>query len=100
MPERARILVREMPAVIEVENHARKSRRIVIAVVRKIARHPEMQAEPDVIGIHEEMLAMPMYAAERVADERPQRSRAEDTGVEDADSGDGLPECMTRKVAR
>src|SRR5438132_1094921 len=59
-----------------------------------------MQPQPDILGIGEEMLAVTMDAPERVANERPQRSRAQDAAVEDADSGDGLSECVAREVAR
>src|SRR5438067_961501 len=88
-----------MRSVIEIENHARESRRF-IAVVSEIARHPETQAQPDALGIRKEMLAVAMDATERMPDKRTQRSRAEDAVIEDADSGDGLIECVARKIAR
>jgi hypothetical protein len=96
--EEAHVVKREQRAVVEVEHHARKA----LDISGQIAGHPEVQAQPDIARLGEQMLAVPPHAREPPPHQLAQRRRphGEDALVEHAHAGDGAPQRMPREGAR
>ena len=92
--EETHVFIREMRAVIEIEDDARESWLPILAVVREVTCHSEVQMQPLVSCIGEKVLAVAPNARELFAAQRTHEfffsDVAEDALVADVDSCDGL----------
>src|SRR2546428_16784 len=97
-PEQAHVFIREVRAVLEIENHPREPRRL-IDEVRQIAAHAEVDVQPDAVRIGKKMFPVPPRASKRMAGEPLDFSSAENAIIEHADASDCLSECVSLEVA-
>jgi hypothetical protein len=103
--EQSHVFKGQIRAIPELEDDARKSRRLRrVGVVRKIAGHAEVEMQPRAAGISEEVFAMAAGRFEPPALQRPDKRvlayLPEHTFVADIHAGDLLPQRMRGKVAR